>query len=330
MNWQRALLVVARDALPALVENDDQANLDTLVETLKRHLGDAGRGPVDEELTTLYRAASAHLKTGARAYAETVGSERRPILLGDVLIGRKYDVRMPRIDCRVGAAKRSVRWCSSPAAATTPPPADCAAGRGRSASPSAPDPREAARDRAARASPARRSRWRRGGRGAGAAARAAQAQSFVQQVSEDPCEQAMTFAPDDDSPAAAHAHRACRLQMFERRLADERRQAMVAEQQAREASIANWLATTQPQRVQRPLSVEGFLGTGLASYGAVVSWNILRQLEVSAPLRQARDELLEPVRVAQRRLHAHADGRQRPLDAAARGLHARSSARASR
>jgi hypothetical protein len=98
VNWQRALLVVARDALPALVENDDQPNLATLVDTLKRHLGDSGRGPVDEELTTLYRAASAHLKTGARAYAETVGANRRPILLGDVLIGRKYDVPAPRID----------------------------------------------------------------------------------------------------------------------------------------------------------------------------------------------------------------------------------------
>src|SRR5699024_28662 len=75
VNWQRALLVVARDALPGLVENDDQANLATLVDTLKRHLVDGGRGPVDEELTTLYRAASAHLKTGARAYAETVGAE---------------------------------------------------------------------------------------------------------------------------------------------------------------------------------------------------------------------------------------------------------------
>jgi hypothetical protein len=98
VNWQRALLVVARDALPGLVENDDQANLATLVDTLKRHLGEGGRGPVDEELTTLYRAASAHLKGGARAYAETIGSERRPILLGDVLIGRKYDVPAPAID----------------------------------------------------------------------------------------------------------------------------------------------------------------------------------------------------------------------------------------
>ena len=98
VDWQRALLVVARDALPSLVDNDDQPDLATLVATLKRHLDEAGRGPVDEELTTLYRAASAHLKSGPRAYAETVGSKRRPILLGDILIGRNYDVRAPAID----------------------------------------------------------------------------------------------------------------------------------------------------------------------------------------------------------------------------------------
>ncbi len=99
-NWQRALLVVARDALPALVEGDDQANLDILVATLKRHLGEGGRGPVDEELTTLYRAASAHLKSGARAYAQNVGAPRRPILLGDVLVGRHPDVSAPSLDLR--------------------------------------------------------------------------------------------------------------------------------------------------------------------------------------------------------------------------------------
>ncbi|HEY4393580.1 MAG TPA: hypothetical protein VGP64_05940, partial [Polyangia bacterium] len=97
-DWQRALLVVARDALPALVDNDDQADLATLVATLKRHLDEAGRGPVDEELTTLYRAASAHLRSGPRAYAETVGASRRPILLGDIMLGRSYQVRVPTID----------------------------------------------------------------------------------------------------------------------------------------------------------------------------------------------------------------------------------------
>ncbi|HVY41116.1 MAG TPA: hypothetical protein VHM31_24435 [Polyangia bacterium] len=97
-DWQRALLVVARDALTALVDADDQPDLATLVATLKRHLDEAGRGPVDDELTTLYRAASAHLKAGARAYAETVGAERRPILLGDIRVDRTYDVQPPHVD----------------------------------------------------------------------------------------------------------------------------------------------------------------------------------------------------------------------------------------
>jgi hypothetical protein len=116
-------LVVARDALPALVEGDDQANLETLVATLKRHLGDGGRGPVDEELTTLYRAASAHLKSGARAYAQNVGAGRRPILLGDVTVGRQHDVETPPVDLRaavgeVGPLVFVPRVGNDPAAAT--------------------------------------------------------------------------------------------------------------------------------------------------------------------------------------------------------------------
>jgi hypothetical protein len=122
VDWQRALLVVARDALPSLVDNDDQVDLGTLVATLKRHLDEAGRGPVDEELTTLYRAASAHLKSGPRAYAETVGSKRRPILLGDILIGRSYDVRPPVIDL-APALEEAGPLVFVPRAGTDPTPA---------------------------------------------------------------------------------------------------------------------------------------------------------------------------------------------------------------
>ena len=52
------------------------ANLATLVDTLKRHLGDGGRGPVDEELTTLYRAASASAVGAARLRRD--GGRRPP------------------------------------------------------------------------------------------------------------------------------------------------------------------------------------------------------------------------------------------------------------
>lgn len=94
-DWRQALLVVARDSVPALVSADDQESLRTLVETLQRHLTDNGRGPVDDELTTVYRAASAHLHTGARSYAERVGDARRPILLGDVTVARERAVPVP-------------------------------------------------------------------------------------------------------------------------------------------------------------------------------------------------------------------------------------------
>ncbi len=98
LSWQRAMLIVARDALPSLVESDDQANLKILVDRLQQHLTAHGRGPVDAELTTVYRAASAHLRVGARGYAERVGTPRRPILLGDIAVERKYNVVAPRID----------------------------------------------------------------------------------------------------------------------------------------------------------------------------------------------------------------------------------------
>ena len=98
LSWQRAMLIVARDALPSLVDADDQASIKILVDRLQQHLTAHGRGPVDAELTTIYRAASAHLRVGARGYAERVGTPRRPILLGDISVERKYNVLAPRID----------------------------------------------------------------------------------------------------------------------------------------------------------------------------------------------------------------------------------------
>ena len=117
LSWQRAMLIVARDALPSLVEADDQANIKILVDRLQQHLTAHGRGPVDAELTTIYRAASAHLRVGARGYAERVGTPRRPILLGDISVERKYDVVAPRIDLTV-RGPGSLLWV--PAAGNDP------------------------------------------------------------------------------------------------------------------------------------------------------------------------------------------------------------------
>ena len=71
---------------------------------------------------------------------------------------------------------------------------------------------------------------------------AAWGQSFVQRVvSEDACLEARRFEHTDDSPAAQHARRACRLQQFEARLHDERQEQVVAQVEQRNARVQKWL-----------------------------------------------------------------------------------------
>jgi len=124
LSWQRAMLVVARDALPALVDSDDQANLKVLVDRLQSHLTTHGRGPVDAELTTIYRAASAHLRKGPRGYAERVGGGKRPILLGDVSVERNIAVHAPVVTI-LPHGPRTLLWV--PTVGTDPSPARLAA-----------------------------------------------------------------------------------------------------------------------------------------------------------------------------------------------------------
>jgi hypothetical protein len=118
------------------------------------------------------------------------------------------------------------------------------------------------------------------------AAREAHAYTFVEELSDDPCERARAFEPQDATLTAQKARRACRLAVFERRMADERRQAAVAEQQTREAWLQKWAVTTQPARVLNPMAVEVFGGSGIANYGLVFSWTVLRQLEIAARVGQ--------------------------------------------
>lgn len=114
-----------------------------------------------------------------------------------------------------------------------------------------------------------------------ALAATARAQSLVDVVPDDPCVQADALARDDVSPAAEHLRRACRLRRFEDRLEVERRQQVLAAEQARGDRIQRWLDQTQPPRVVRPFSVEGFLGGGLASYGITAAWAFLKQADLS-------------------------------------------------
>jgi hypothetical protein len=114
------------------------------------------------------------------------------------------------------------------------------------------------------------------------AAGAARAQSFVEEVSGDACDRARAFDLNDVGPAAQQARRACRLEHFEYRLAAERRQEVAAGEEASQARVQLWMDRTQPARVLRPLAVEGFLSTGVTSYGLTFTWQVLRRLELAA------------------------------------------------
>lgn len=110
----------------------------------------------------------------------------------------------------------------------------------------------------------------------------ARAQSLVEEVPEDPCDRARSLDADDAGPIAQHLRRSCRLERFENRLAAERRQQVAADAEVRESNVERWLDATQPSRVTHPLSIEGFVGEGLASYGLSFAWDFLRRAELGA------------------------------------------------
>ncbi len=114
----------------------------------------------------------------------------------------------------------------------------------------------------------------------------ARAYTFVDQLPEDACERARSFDPQDGSAAAQHARRACRLEVFEARMAEERRRAVANQQAARDAAVEKWMQGTQPARVINPMAIELFAGSGIINYGAAFSWTVLRQLEVSGRVGQ--------------------------------------------
>jgi len=117
-------------------------------------------------------------------------------------------------------------------------------------------------------------------------ARPAHAYSFVEQVPEDACARARSYEPQDASPPAQHARRACRLQVFEQRMTEQRRQSVAAQQNEREAALEKWIAATQPIRVRRPMAVELFAGSGIVNYGLSFSWDVVSSLEFAVRVGQ--------------------------------------------
>jgi len=127
-----------------------------------------------------------------------------------------------------------------------------------------------------------------------ASARDAHAYTFLTEMPEDPCARARAFDPQDTSAEAQKARRGCRLEAFEQRLASERAQAVAGEQDARDAWVQKWMGGTQPARVINPLAIELFAGSGIANYGLVFSWTVLRQLEVAGRYGQRQMSCADP------------------------------------
>jgi hypothetical protein len=110
----------------------------------------------------------------------------------------------------------------------------------------------------------------------------ARAQQLVDRVPEDPCERAKGLAYEDESPQAQEIRRQCHMDRFERHLSIEREESIGRAERTRGARIERWVDETQPARATRPFFVDGFLGTGIATYGLSAGWDVLRELELSA------------------------------------------------
>jgi hypothetical protein len=123
----------------------------------------------------------------------------------------------------------------------------------------------------------------------------ARAYTFIDEIPEDACMRARSFEPQDGTLAAQHARRACRLQSFEQRMTEERRQAVASEQQARDEWLAKWMQETQPARVIHPMAFELFAGSGIINYGLAFSWDVMRNLELAARLGQRQMSCADPV-----------------------------------
>lgn len=101
LEWDRQLLFATRDALPlATAALPDAKALGTLVATLQEYVRTAPPEQTYAEVTELYRVASAQLplSKGARPYAEKVGAERVPVVLGEVQVAAAASELPPPAD----------------------------------------------------------------------------------------------------------------------------------------------------------------------------------------------------------------------------------------
>ena len=327
MNWQRALLVVARDALPALVENDDQPNLATLVDTLeappRRRRPRSRRRGADHALPRRQRAPQvgrARLRRDGRRRAAADPARRRadrPQVRRARAAASICRRRSTRSGPLVFVPRRGNDASTASIATVARPP-----GRGLDREPIV----------------TRRRASTLAGLGVAAAlaaalsmhARVAHAYTFIDELPEDPCARARSFDPQDTSPAAQNARRACRLRGV--RAAPGRASAGRRWPRSRTRATPGcekWMGATQPGARHPSDGGRGVRGQRHRQLRARLLVERPPAARARGPRRPARDELRRPVLAATgARLHAHDAGRRRALDSSATATSARSSATA--
>jgi hypothetical protein len=82
------------------------------------------------------------------------------------------------------------------------------------------------------------------------------------------CDEAATYFPEDQSHAAIHARQRCRLETFEQRMQNERLQKEIQAENERDKLVQSWLDKQEiPVRVFKRVSIDGYLGGGITTYG---------------------------------------------------------------
>jgi hypothetical protein len=82
------------------------------------------------------------------------------------------------------------------------------------------------------------------------------------------CDEAATYFPEDQSRAAIHARQRCRLETFEHRMQYERLHKEIQAENERDKLVQAWLDKQEiPVRVFKRVSLDGYLGGGITTYG---------------------------------------------------------------
>jgi len=99
------------------------------------------------------------------------------------------------------------------------------------------------------------------------------------------CSEAAAYFPEDESPESTRARKRCRLETFEQRLDDDRLQKEIQAENDRDKTVETWVDKQDiPVRVFRRYAIDGYLGSGVTTYGLAVSGVLLPWLEAELSL----------------------------------------------